>query len=81
MPKAKAVRFQLPKAKLLKYNARGKAVSFTPPVLDEVDREYGWFRDMVSPSAWVALKPFAEQVLRTRPDLFDETDESGGTAS
>ena len=45
MPKAKITRVELPKAKLLKFNSRGKAVSFTPPVLDEVDQEFGWIRD------------------------------------
>lgn len=66
MAKTKAIRFQLPKAKLLQFNRQGKAIAMQETETDAIDRHFAWILNFVSEAAWREIKPFAEPIYRAQ---------------
>jgi hypothetical protein len=70
MSKAKTVRFERPKAKLLKYNPNGKSIPIPYPQRDELAERLSFLRESLSDEQWARMRPIcAEAFEEPNPDL------------
>jgi hypothetical protein len=76
MEKAKTVRFEIPKAKLLKFNRKGKSIPTAAPKRDEVAEEFWFLRHDLSDATWAIVRPYAAAELER-----ERAERNGGTAS
>jgi hypothetical protein len=91
MPKAKIIRLELPKAKLLKFNRNGKSIPTTAPQRDELAERLSFLREGLSDEQWARMRPIcAEAFEEPNPDLeklgalvaeYNRWAAGGGTAS
>jgi hypothetical protein len=91
MPKAKTVRFERPKAKLLKYNPNGKSIPIPYPQRDELAERLSFLREDCSDEQWARMRPICAAALEEpNPDLeelgvlvaeYNRWAAGGGTAS
>jgi hypothetical protein len=82
MPKAKIIRLELPKAKLLKFNRNGKSIPIPYPQRDELAERLSFLREDCSDEQWAEMRPFfaaaLEEADRKRAQAAEH---NGGTAS
>ena len=85
MPKAKTVRFKIPKAKLLKFNRKGKSIPAPAPQRDLVAEENPIARFLYTDAQWAVVRPYFAASMGPNPDeelrALVRAERNGGTAS
>jgi transcriptional regulator len=87
MPKAKIIRLELPKAKLLKFNRNGKSVP-APAQQDEIAETLSMVRQNCSDAEWTMLRTNLEKArdyhtaaIEQLHQMLERAECNGGTAS